>query len=171
MPRGNYNGFTPEDQKRGGQLQTTGYGNGMLVRQWECEACTIIGKVPGDIIAHLEDYSDPFDGAIWLCYRCHTMLHARFNNPKDWDSYRNLVAAGYTYPLAKSYHRVLSDHRAPQSLSVYWARRPSPPRERTILDDIHDGVLLPGAESYERMRLIHEMGIKFFRRSPQKSLF
>lgn len=169
MARGNYNGFTPEDQKRGGQIQTTAYGNGMLVRKWECRSCRVKGKVPGDIIAHLEDYSDPIEGAIWLCYRCHTVLHARFDHPKGWDAYRTHIRMGTQWPLVNSYARVLEMHckRIPHQLPPLV----NPKRVSTILDEIEEGLLYPDEAAHDRMKQIHEMGIKFFRQPPQDSLF
>lgn len=169
MARGEYNGFSIEDQSRGGQLQTTGYNNGMLVRQWECVACLVHGNKPGDIIAHLEDYSEPFDGAIWLCYRCHTMLHARFDHHDAWIEYISNIRDGYQWPLAFSYHAVLDNHVRSRSLGSSVRRNEQ--RSHTILDRIESGELVPGPEAYQHMKLIHEKGIKYFKERDQASLF
>lgn len=141
----------------------------MLVREWKCWACLIEGKVPGDIIAHLEDYSNPIDGAIWLCYRCHTVLHARFDKKHGWDSYREQVRNGIQWPLIKSYHRVLEEHYYNDRM---WLPKPvNKPRQSTILDEIDSGALYPEPEAYERMKQIHEQGFKFFKNKEQESLF
>lgn len=171
MARGNYNGFTPEDQRRGGQLQTTAYGNGMLVREWTCWGCLVEGQEPGDIIAHLEDYTNPIDGAIWLCYRCHTILHARFDHPEAWDRYRAAIRDGHQWPLTRGYQRVMGQHCYGQSLPVGLPVNPA--RGETILDQIEDGLYLPPGDADEvrkRMDLIHALGIKYFRVAPP-SLF
>ena len=171
--RGDYNGFTEEDQTRGGRVQSTAFGNGMLQRVWECEACGAKGSEPGEIIAHLEDYTEPIDGAIWLCYRCHTVLHDRFNNPNRWNEYRKQIREGMQYPLTKSRSEALSGHMNPP-LFVLATKGES--RSRTILDDIHDGLLLPPytpEEQRSKMDEIHRLGIRYFkdRESKQESLF
>lgn len=169
MARGNYNNFTPEDQKRGGQIQTVAFSNGMLVREWTCRACLVEGKVPGDIIAHLEDYTEPIDGAIWLCYRCHTVLHMRFEHQKSWDEYRRQIREGRQYKFTKSRRLVIEDFLGNQ---LYLPPIVNPPRESTILDEIEDGLHLPDQSILrEKMDRIHREGIKFFKNRQQESLF
>lgn len=167
MSRGDYNGFSEADQNRGGQIQTTAYGNGALVRQWWCEACLVQGCKPGDIIPHLEDYSRPIEKVIWLCYRCHTMLHARFDHPDEWDKYRTEIASGLVFPQTRSYRQVLSEAETGR-----FQFRPAsgPARERTVLDDIHEGLLLPEGTTEEvraRMDDLHKNGWKVYQRQAE----
>lgn len=166
MSRGDYNGFTEEDQARGGQLQTTGFNNGMLVRKWECEACLISGVSPGDIIAHLEDYTEPFDAVIWLCYRCHTILHARFDYTDLWKEYRSALRNGFCWGLTRSYGESL------RTLSQK-AQTQRSPREETVLDLIEAGRFHPPYSEKElrsKMDKIHKEGIRYFKKRNQGSL-
>ena len=139
-----YYGFTNEERVKGGRIQTWAYKVGHLVRPENCTACLAYGPTPGEIIAHLEDYTEPIAGAIFLCLRCHTMVHLRFENQTAWDRYRKAIREGYSWPLARSRWTVIADHVKEQQ-TLFPTRRPvNPERPSTILDEINDNMHHPG---------------------------
>lgn len=142
---GDYNGFTEEERAKGGAIQTWAYGKGYLVRAERCEACNVKGQEPADIVAHLEDYTEPITGSIFLCYRCHKMLHLRFRFPEAWSQYRDKVREGSYWPLATNNPRVvMRDHVTPKLDGMSPEGERGESKNRTVLDDIDDGVLHPG---------------------------
>ena len=150
-----YNGFTEEERAKGGAVQTWAYDKGYLKRPLNCSACGVYGETPGEIIAHLEDYTEPIVGSIFLCYRCHTMVHLRFSFPEYWDCYRQYVRNGWHWPLTKSRAVVKEDHCTMKLDQTYGAVKSSP-KEYTVLDQIDSGELHPGPrhEWSEKMSLI-----------------
>lgn len=120
----------------------------------ECVACK---QTEGQIEAHREDYSWlGNESLVILCYRCHRVLHMRDRWPDEWDYYREQIRQGWQWNATKSIGYVSGDMKA---CSVERAKRVNPPRERTALDDIHDGILLIGTpeERQKRMEEIHEL--------------
>lgn len=152
-----YNGFTEEERAKGGAIQTWAYDKGYLKRPLECSACGIQGEIPGEIIAHLEDYTEPITGSIFLCYRCHTMVHLRYVYPEYWDGYRAYIRQGWAWPLTRSRTVVKEDHCTMKLDQTYDAKK-GEAKERTVLDQIHDGELHPGPreEWSEKMAMIME---------------
>jgi hypothetical protein len=142
-----YNGFTGEERNKGGRIQTWAYKRGFLVRPLNCTACGVYGDVPGEIIAHLEDYSEPITGAIFLCVRCHSMVHLRFSYLSAWNDYRAAVSSGAHWPLARNKWTVVDAHCRDRLPMLGDGRVQGPPKGRTVLDDIHDGLLHPGPRS------------------------
>lgn len=119
----------------------------------ECAACKM---TQGQIEAHREDYSWlGNESLVVLCYRCHRVLHMRDRWPDQWDFYREQVRQGWQWRHTKAIGYVSGDMR---SCSLEHAKRVNAPRKRTVLDDIHEGVLLIGTpeERRERMAKIHE---------------
>jgi hypothetical protein len=167
-----YNGFTGPERKKGGALQTWAYSRGYLVRPENCTACRIRGVVPGEIIAHLEDYTEPIKGAIFLCYRCHRMVHLRAEWPEDWLDYITAVRNGYAWPLTRSRREVASQHLGTLD-PLMNARKLNRRRDRTVLDDIHEGLLHPGPRSEwgDRMELIMQGKRAFWVPGSQDRLF
>jgi hypothetical protein len=168
---GDYNGFTNDERVKGGRIQTWAYKRGFLVRPLHCSACKIYGDVPGQIIAHLEDYTEPIKGAIFLCVRCHTMVHLREANQGQWDSYRAAIRDGWNWPLARGRWTVIADH-----VDLNGSSRPtrdSLPVDSTILDEIHDGLHHPGGREIwdEKMNRIMNNERVFWWPQPQEALF
>lgn len=167
---GDYNGFTNDERVKGGRIQTWAYKREFLVRPLHCSACKVFGDVPGQIIAHLEDYTEPIKGAIFLCVRCHTMVHLRAAHPEEWDTYRASVRAGLQWPLARGRWTVISDNIDMKGTDPTQA---SFQVESTILDEIHDGKHHPGDRNYwgEKMAKIMRNERAFWFPQPQEALF
>lgn len=128
-----------------------------------CEACL---QSDGQIENHREDYSRcDATGLIILCYRCHRILHMRDNNPEAWDDYREAVRRGYQWHATRNFGIVIGQNMKGRTLPD---RRTNAPRERTVLDDVNDGVYLSDppdvraarmAAMYERYRELEAEGL------------
>lgn len=135
-----YNGFPPEQRIRAQRWLNAEYASGRRIRPTVCAAC---GQHEGLIDSHAEDYSEPFGDhtdAYPLCYVCHMMLHCRFAAPAAWDTYREAVRDGYQAPAQKTrdfqkIRRILAGY------TPLWRECKNAPCERTVLDDISDGIL------------------------------
>lgn len=93
-----YNGFTPADRSRALRWLNAEYAAGRRTRPTRCDAC---GQMDGLIEPHSEDYSAPYGdniGAFGLCYRCHMILHCRFNQPVAFQLYVETVLRGVRWP-------------------------------------------------------------------------
>lgn len=173
MSRDGYNGFESDDIERSSRIQSTALRNGSLPRVWECSACGVSGDTPGEIISHLEDYSNPVDAAIWLCYRCHTVLHLRDEHPDGWDHYREVIGRGGQYPKTRSYLRVVADLVNPPFL----VKPPTGNRKETILDRIASGEFTDMStreDVRDRLEAMRENGIRgllALKDGAQESLF
>lgn len=134
-----------------------------------CEACKLpLGK--GPIEAHREDYSrvEPEETVI-LCCRCHRVLHMRDRYPEAWDFYRNKVREGFQWHWEKDIRPIANEMK---SMSMTRANPVNDPRDRTVLDDINDGVLLTGTpeERRKRMEELHKLA-KHLKAGGQISMF
>jgi len=161
-----YNGFTGAERHKGGNIQTWAYKKGYLKRPLNCEACHVYGDVPGEIVAHLEDYTEPIKGSIFLCYRCHRMVHIRHQYPEAWYDYRKKVGGGFHWPLATNKPgQVVHDHCDNRLKGIFDAGAVSGyARGETVLDRIDDGTLHPGPREkwVEKMALIMDGKRPFF---------
>lgn len=168
---GDYNGFTNAERVKGGRVQTWAYKREFLVRPLHCSACKVYGDTPGEIIAHLEDYTEPIKGAIFLCVRCHTMVHLRNAHLQEWNVYRSAVRSGWQWPLARGRWTVISDNI--DSNGGTTARLDSVPAQSTILDEIHEGLHHPGPREFwgEKMDRIMANDRAFWWPEVQEALF
>jgi hypothetical protein len=84
-----YNGFSWEERCAVTPIQNAAFRDGRLSRPTRCSICGYSypedprGK--GYIFAHLEDYSQPLC-ILPTCKRCHAALHARFEQPRHWQT-------------------------------------------------------------------------------------
>lgn len=170
MARKPYLEFSVEDRHASSRMYGRFLRNGTVepVDKSQCVACK---QTEGQIEAHREDYSWlGNESLVVLCYRCHRVLHMRDRWPDEWDFYREQIREGWQWNATKSIGYVSSDMR---SCSVERARRVSAPRERTALDDIHDGILLIGTPGDRRQRMadIHQMNDNWKKSGGSTSLF
>jgi hypothetical protein len=153
MARKPYLEFSIEDRHVGASMYVYGLKNGWFENKSKengCEACLMpLGS--GPIELHREDYSiiDPSE-LIVICYRCHRVLHMRDRYPEGWDFYREKVREGYRWPWTKDIGPAAG---AMRSMNLNGARLVNEPRDRTVLDDIHDGVYLKGTPEDRQDRL------------------
>jgi hypothetical protein len=130
-----YNGFGHDQRMRALYWLRAEYAAGRRKPPLFCDAC---GQTEGSIDAHSEDYSEPFGdhiGRHGLCYRCHMMIHCRFNNPEAWQAYTDAVRAGRIFePIGRNFRRFCAQTLTRRGEGVRYLERPA--RERTLLDDI-----------------------------------
>ena len=89
-----YNGYSPSQRLKAQKWLNEQWKTGKAQRPSMCCAC---GQTRGVIHAHAENYSEPFGEHIYkypLCYRCHMMLHCRFQNPLAWNDYKAELKKG-----------------------------------------------------------------------------
>jgi hypothetical protein len=172
MARKPYLEFSVEDRHTGSFVYSHGLKNGWFEakdKSGGCEGC-LMPYGSGPIEAHREDYSliDPMEVVI-LCYRCHRVLHMRDRYPEGWEFYREKVREGFQWRWCKDIGPAAG---AMRSMSMKDARLVNKPRQRTALDDIHDGVYLRGTPYDRQMRLarLYEMAEEI-RSDKQDSLF
>lgn len=91
MGLSNYNGFTGREREASLRRVHKLWDSGEVPRPTECMAC---GQTKGTLHGHSEDYSNDHVH-IPLCITCHLILHMRFQQPKLWDQYRDLVRRGW----------------------------------------------------------------------------
>jgi hypothetical protein len=100
-----------------------------------CDAC---GQTEGVIQAHAEDYSEPFGPHIdqyGLCYRCHMMVHCRFNNEDAWQAYKQQVRDGRVFePIGRNFWLFCRQSLRTKGEGVPF--RQVSPRTSTLLDSI-----------------------------------
>lgn len=92
-----YNGFSPTQRTRAQKWLNEQWEYGLLKRPTVCCACN---QDKGIIHAHAENYNEPFGSQTdeyHLCYRCHIILHCRFNNPSAWIRYKKLLIEGWIW--------------------------------------------------------------------------
>jgi hypothetical protein len=135
-----YNGFTPEQRMQELYWLKEQYASGARVRPTLCDAC---GQTEGIIENHSEDYSQPFGdhtGSYAFCYRCHMMIHCRFKALHAWNTYRDMVSAGYQFPpLHTRNFRAITDFlNNPHNQETFERKREA--RTHTVLDTIHSSV-------------------------------
>ena len=142
-----YNGFSPAQRNAAQAWPNDQWRRGVLPRPSSCCAC---GQDEGIIDAHAENYSRPFTAEklmrFPLCYRCHLILHCRFQHPAAWDKYRAEVRRGVRFqPIwHRDFDRILTHLSGqPQRFTIH-----EPPAVFT-LDDIHEGMYAPAPKSEE----------------------
>ena len=89
-----YNGFSPKQRLKALAYYKKEIAEGRRTLVKICQGC---GQTDGLIMAHSEDYSEPFGehiGAYTFCYRCHIMLHCRYRSPLAWDDYKRGLREG-----------------------------------------------------------------------------
>lgn len=92
-----YNGFTPKQRMDAFNWLKVEYADGRRARPTSCDCCE---QDKGIVEHHSEDYSAPYGdhiGQYALCFVCHMMVHCRFRNLKQWESYKELVAQGANF--------------------------------------------------------------------------
>ncbi len=91
-----YNGFTPEQRQRGGELIKKAIADGILP-PLNTQPCVICGQDKGIRHYHCEDYSEEnvVADARVVCWQCHMMIHTRFSHPQSFARYMlNVVLYG-----------------------------------------------------------------------------
>lgn len=146
MARNPYNGFSAQVRVKAMRWARAQYDAGRKVRPTRCQVCMITAD-QGKVMAHSEDYSEPFGphiGEYAVCYRCHMVIHVRHKGQQGealWNWYRAQVRAGYQLPPldGRSFTPIsdmLGGHR-PEGRLV------NTPRDRTFLDDVAEGLTVP----------------------------
>lgn len=155
MAKKPYNGYSVQDRNVSARLFKRDMKNGLFPNPKKafCEACLL---TRGQLESHREDYSlcGP-EGLVTLCYRCHRVLHMRDNNPVAWNAYRGAIRRGFQWQATRAFGKVMAENIKGRILP---SEHPvNQPRERTILDDIHDGLLLsdPLEIRQERLRALY----------------
>lgn len=151
MARKPYGEFSVEDRHVSARLFKLDMKAGLFPnpKQDACEACL---QSEGQLDSHREDYSlcGP-EGLVTLCYRCHRVLHMRDNHPVAWDAYRGAIRRGFRWEATRGFGKMLAENIngriLPSKLPI------NAPRGRTILDDIHDGLLLADPPAIRQARL------------------
>ena len=136
-----YNGFEPGQRYRALRWLKGEVAAGRRHPPTVCEAC---GQTEGIIEAHSEDYSDPFGdhiGAYGFCYVCHMMIHCRLKAPEAWKDYREAVRAGYRPPAQSARNFGAVKALLAGKVPLWRDEYENEPRERTVLDEIDEGLL------------------------------
>lgn len=108
------------------------------LRPTSCRVCDkTISKTTG-IVPHLEDYSQPIQGIIGLCHRCHTMIHERFRYPEKFERYRAMIADGwnFTTPPKQGHWLLVLRDMCQSDRAFKEAVQDRPPRGATWLDTL-----------------------------------
>lgn len=167
MARKPYLEFSVADRRASAKLYSYGLKNGWFERPSKEGGCTACFQTKGPIETHREDYSqiEPNDSLVVICYRCHRVLHMRDRYPEGWEFYRDRIREGWQYQWTKDIGPAAGDMRAKNPPRF----KPNEARERTILDDIHDGILLKGTpeERQERLKEIHRRWAEIENRGQQ----
>lgn len=135
-----YNGFSPTQRRRALSWYNAQLAAGRRFRPTQCEAC---GQTDGVVEAHSEDYSEPFGdhiGAYGFCYLCHMMIHCRHHDLARWDEYRRAIREGWRPPAPRGRNWGAVKHLL-AGIEPLWREYANAPRERTVLDDIAEGIL------------------------------
>lgn len=150
MARKAYGLYSVEDRRVSSRLFRLRLRQGVWERpsKERCDACS---QDVGPIEWHREDYSliEP-EGLVTICYLCHRILHMRDRMPEGWDFYRLVIRMGGRYRWTKHIGTAASimHNQIDPTLKMR-----NQPRERTILDDIHDNVLLVDTVDVRRARM------------------
>jgi hypothetical protein len=162
--------FSVEDRHAGSYVYRHGLKSGWFTKPDKSGGCSACRVTVGPIESHREDYSkiEP-EETVTLCCRCHRVLHMRDRYPEQWDFYREKVREGYQWHWEKNIAPIANEMR---SKSTSRAKLINKPRDRTVLDDINDGVLLTGTPEERRKRMddLHELA-KRLKSGGQSSLF
>lgn len=83
-----YNGFTPAQREKGGEILKEAIRNGVLPDPKTC-SCFLCGQDKGIRHYHNEDYSEEniINDAKVVCWRCHMMIHTRYRHPLSFGKY------------------------------------------------------------------------------------
>lgn len=120
-----------------------------LIPIFDTSACAACGMDAG-VEAHREDYSfSDNTSLVALCHRCHRVLHMRDRYPDGWDHYRKQIRMGFGYYDCRNIG-VIASMMANCAAPDF---RSNPPVGRSVLDDIHDSVLLVGTRADRIQRL------------------
>lgn len=150
MAKKSYREFSVEDRHVSARIYGRRLKSGEVepMDKSECWAC---GQTEGQIEAHREDYSWlGNESLVVLCCRCHRVLHMRDRWPDAWDYYRERVRQGWQWPASRAIGTIATDMR---SMSVDGAKLVNDPRDRTVLDDIHDDKYMFGTPEQRQERL------------------
>jgi hypothetical protein len=129
-----YNGFTPEQIDLWSSRQSDGLRKQPERRVKVCVPC----RVDSYVDQHLEDYTQPLDGIIGPCIRCHVVAHGRFDHPEVWDRYVGMIRGGWHFPPLQ-YQQTAKKEMLNSTLG-FDAAIHGQSRGRTVLDDIADGL-------------------------------
>ena len=145
--------------------------NGATVDGLKLMSCDVCLTTRGLLMAHSEDYSEPFGSHIgrWgLCYFCHMILHCRARAPEAFASYSAMLEAGQRFVNTDkmAWHlvqRLLRGHGSPEVENMnpienpfgpllaegaaVLARQPAPPVSR----DTNVGLDAKRAIAYRRV--------------------
>ena len=89
-----YNGFTPAQRMKAYEWLKEQWRLGTRQKGTKCRVC---GQTRGVLMAHSEDYSEPYGdhiGRYTLCFICHMMIHCRFRCPEKFAAYARIVSNG-----------------------------------------------------------------------------
>jgi len=105
---GPYNGYSGTQRERKLRAQHLRESKGLP--KHPPGPCSICNDPGTPLEAHDEDYSEPYlDPDAWLppaqyalCHKCHSRLHARFNNSELWEAHKAHVRrGGYASQIAE----------------------------------------------------------------------
>jgi len=125
-----YNSFSPEFRDAAGREQGRLLRRHPEHRQTACRACTADYQV----VQHLEDYREPLRGIVGLCFRCHVIVHERFEHQDTWTRYVTAITQGAAFEPATNWLVVLKD--TVRSTAAFDRSVAGPARGATFLDVI-----------------------------------
>lgn len=91
MGMSTYNGFPGPLRDAVGRRQARLWSQGLMAKPEKCDACY---QTRGAIHGHAEDYSSD-EIYLPICITCHLILHMRFQQPKLWEQYKEMVRLGW----------------------------------------------------------------------------
>ena len=108
-----YNGFTPAQRAKAGAWMRVQWNSGAIPRPVRCCAC---GQEKGILDAHTEDYSEPYAAGktdeFPLCFRCHMLVHCRFNGRETFCRYHGSIMEGDLYApfYTRNFNAIIEQH-------------------------------------------------------------
>lgn len=129
-----YNGFDHKARMKALRWLRGEYAAGRRSPPCRCDVC---GQTQGTIQAHSEDYSEPYGDHIGehaLCFRCHMILHCRFNAREAWETYKLHMREGRTFVPANNFRAFCGQTLSAKGRTVAFTQGQT--RERTLLDDL-----------------------------------
>ena len=128
-----YNGFDPKQRMEAFRWLQDQIAQGLREQPDTCQSC---GQTLGRIMHHSEDYSKPFGphiGAYIVCWRCHMMIHCRYQSFKGWECYRSELREGLRFAPTANFGDIKQ-----QLSGVVPPFTKHEKRKYTILDKIED---------------------------------